>query len=240
MSERLKRGISGAQPVIPIRLAALCVGPTGSPHCSNTAIERDGDFICGSAVFVGVVSLQKMTHVGNIPDQESAEIPGRIPAASLTEVNDAGYLTLVDEYPAGIERAVQKMTDRTQVEIVGIIGKNAVDPVHSGIIDHAVGTQNRDGGLQYPIDVLPPGVVLALDLSAAKIGCLLEVPETWNTDLVYGPNRPAGLADEPVTFLRFNICDGQRYSGQFFNNDEVARVCLPPEIGGQHAWCRGP
>ena len=112
MTERIERFVGHHQEVVAIVESTFIVGSPGSQQCPQTAVQGDGCFEGGGPVFVGVVPGQQKPCVREMIDEKTTQIPGRVAAAPVTKIDDAGDLALIDQHMSGIESAVKKMPDR--------------------------------------------------------------------------------------------------------------------------------
>ena len=76
-------------------------------NCSKTTVEGNSHLKCNRLLLVRFVPFEQIARVGDVPDQEPPQIPGRISAASLAEADKAGDLSFVDEHPGRVEGPVK-------------------------------------------------------------------------------------------------------------------------------------
>ena len=112
VTERIERFIGHHQEVIAIVESTFIVGAPAGQQCPQTAVQRNGRFEGGGPIFVGFVPGQQRPGVGQIVDEKPTQIPGRVAATTVTEIDDAGDLALIDQHMGGIKSAVKKMPDR--------------------------------------------------------------------------------------------------------------------------------
>ena len=136
MSERIKGRVCNSQQAIAVDQAALIVGSTCGKNGPQTTVERNGHLEGSSSFPIGVVPLQEMARVGHDLSQKPAEIPRRVAAASVTKIHDAGDSASIDQHVRRIELTVEQMTDRAQVEELGMTGDNPIETIDSRIVHH--------------------------------------------------------------------------------------------------------
>ena len=240
MSERVKRRVGKSQQAVPVDRPVLIVSSTRSQYRPQTAVERNSHLEVRSSLLIRFVAIKQMTRLGGVAHQKPGQVPGRVSAATAAEPDEAGDPAFIDQHMGRVERTVEKLADGAQVVIVGVVGKDSVDAIHSRIVKRPTRPKSRYCQIKNSSQKVNPGVKLSMHLSISKVGCFLEKPESGNSNLVHSTNGPSGFADESVAFLRLNADVGKRNTGDLFDDDEVARIGFSPKVSSKDSWRRGP